>query len=65
MNIKKRTAKNNKKRIQKRTNKRITKRTNKRITKKTYKGGLGRLLPWLGIPDNFQPAGFGWIGSKH
>lgn len=42
--------------------KKSTKKSSKKPNKKLVKIG-GRLLPFNGVPNEYQPTGFGWISN--
>lgn len=42
--------------------KKSTKKHKKKHNKKNIKTG-GRLLPFNGVPNQYQPTGFGWISN--
>ena len=48
----------------KKLSKKPTKKPSKKPTKKFVKTG-GRLLPFNGVPNQYQPTGFGWISNSN
>ena len=44
--------------------KKSSKKSSKKPNKKLVKIG-GRLLPFNGVPNQYQPTGFGWISNSN